>query len=228
MSGFNGYAIAAAQLVSTAIMIKPKRGFVSPTLPNGFVLPDIVAQATIEERHLDRLELTEHPIEQGAAITDHAYILPAEVVLRLGWSASPSIGPNFFNMGLGAAAALGGNVGRGIATAAGLGIAAAGLSNPFTAEDIIRSIYNAILTMYQNRAVFTLYTGKRVYQNMICKMVATETDSYSSKSLPITMECQQLILVNTQTVQLPKSSQSDPSATASTTNRGTQQLMQAK
>lgn len=51
----------------------------------------IVAQVTIEEDHEDELTITEHPVEQGAAITDHAYKRPATVRLQLGWSQSGGV-----------------------------------------------------------------------------------------------------------------------------------------
>lgn len=44
------------------------------------------ADATFEEQHSDELAITEHPVEQGAAITDHAYKRPSALTLRLGWS----------------------------------------------------------------------------------------------------------------------------------------------
>lgn len=47
----------------------------------GGYIPDVV----LEERHEDRLEITEHPIENGANITDHAYKQPAEVEIRVMW-----------------------------------------------------------------------------------------------------------------------------------------------
>lgn len=47
-----------------------------------------VADVTVEEQHLDELVITEHPVQQGAAITDHAFKKPASVVIRCGWSNS--------------------------------------------------------------------------------------------------------------------------------------------
>ena len=38
----------------------------------------------IEESHEDSLMITEHPVEQGAAISDHAYLKPSTVSLRVG------------------------------------------------------------------------------------------------------------------------------------------------
>ncbi|MBK3400835.1 phage baseplate protein [Methylobacterium ajmalii] len=48
------------------------------------ILPDVV----VEEVHRDALAITQHPVEQGASITDHAYRLPAVVEVRYGWSDS--------------------------------------------------------------------------------------------------------------------------------------------
>lgn len=49
---------------------------------------DFTAQVTIEESHADTLTITDHPIEQGAVITDHAFKNPAELTLSVGWSDS--------------------------------------------------------------------------------------------------------------------------------------------
>jgi hypothetical protein len=47
----------------------------------------IVAQVWISEQERDELHITEHPVEQGAPISDHAYKRPSEVIIRCGWSA---------------------------------------------------------------------------------------------------------------------------------------------
>jgi hypothetical protein len=47
-----------------------------------------IADVTIEEDHTDEVMITEHPVEQGAAITDHAYKVPAKVTVTAGWSNS--------------------------------------------------------------------------------------------------------------------------------------------
>jgi hypothetical protein len=48
----------------------------------------VVAQITVEETHTDDLAVTDHPVEMGAEISDHAYKKPAELVIRLSWSNS--------------------------------------------------------------------------------------------------------------------------------------------
>lgn len=49
---------------------------------------NLIAQVTIEENHLDELQITDHPVEQGAVITDHSFKRPAEVTIKAGWSNS--------------------------------------------------------------------------------------------------------------------------------------------
>ena len=46
----------------------------------------IIADVTIDEVARDDLEITRHPVEVGAAITDHSFKLPAEIIVRCGWS----------------------------------------------------------------------------------------------------------------------------------------------
>lgn len=49
---------------------------------------EIRATVTIEESGTDDLEITQHPVQRGAAITDHAYVKPAALSLRLGFDAT--------------------------------------------------------------------------------------------------------------------------------------------
>lgn len=46
----------------------------------------IIADAVLEERHSDEMVMTDHPVEVGSTITDHAYRLPATLVLTYVWS----------------------------------------------------------------------------------------------------------------------------------------------
>ena len=46
----------------------------------------IIADAVIEEDHDDEMVITEHPVEQGSSISDHAYALPVKLQLVYGWS----------------------------------------------------------------------------------------------------------------------------------------------
>ncbi len=49
---------------------------------------DITMDVTVEESHTDELEITSHPVEQGASVTDNAYLRPSAVTVRAGASDS--------------------------------------------------------------------------------------------------------------------------------------------
>lgn len=46
----------------------------------------IIPSVVISEKHHDALEITEHPVEVGAAVADHAYRRPSEVVMQVGFA----------------------------------------------------------------------------------------------------------------------------------------------
>ncbi len=60
-------------------------------LRQGRSIGGIIPNVTIEEHHRDELAITDHPVEQGAAITDHAFKMPAEVTMQCGWSSSGAL-----------------------------------------------------------------------------------------------------------------------------------------
>src|SRR5881398_845188 len=48
----------------------------------GNLLPDCVMQEVYE----DRLQITMHPVESGANVSDHAFVLPRTVEMQIGWA----------------------------------------------------------------------------------------------------------------------------------------------
>lgn len=60
-------------------------------LRQGRSIAGIIPQVVIEEKHRDELVITNHPVQNGANITDHAYKQPSMVSLRYGWSTSGAL-----------------------------------------------------------------------------------------------------------------------------------------
>ena len=82
MSLVDSAASAANQLIGDvagnyALIFSPVRNI-------GGIFSDV----TIEEVHNDRLEITQHPIQTGAVVTDHSFALPAQLTIRCGSSDS--------------------------------------------------------------------------------------------------------------------------------------------
>lgn len=50
----------------------------------GTLFPDV----TVREVMRDELVITDHPVERGAAISDHAFARPCEIEMQVGWSDS--------------------------------------------------------------------------------------------------------------------------------------------
>lgn len=233
MSQYSGFVNVGLQIGLDTILVKPKRGFFNVLAGDGSSLADIIAHATVEESHIDEMEITEHPVEQGAAIADHAFKRPAEVTLHLAWSNSPNKDSGLVSAAISGAATTNAAARR-VANAAGIAVAGA---QAFTmvqasmngkAVGQMIDVYNKLLKLQASRALFDLYTGKRVYNNMICKSLGTPTDYKSENSLFVTMVCRQLLIVGTETVQLPKTTQANPSETASPVNNGTVSAIPAK
>lgn len=163
---------------------------------------EIEVMATLEEIHTNNLQTTEHPIEVGAPITDHAYLRPAEVVMRCGWTNSS------FAALSGAVAALfnGGEVG----------------------DKYTDSIYSQLLALQESREPFDIITSARQYSNMLITSLRLDRDEKTSNILMVTVTCRQVLLVYTQATTLPpRENQADPASTTETQETGVKQPVSA-
>lgn len=160
---------------------------------------DIEIMASLEEVYTDALQTTDHPVEQGADITDHSFKRPSEVVIRCGWTNSS------FTALSGAVEAL---------------FSGGGLS----AADYVSGVYSQLLALQESRAPFNITTNKRQYTNMLIQSLRVDTDSKTSNALMVTATCKQIIIVNTQATTLPpREQQAAPEKTAEVQKTGVKQ-----
>lgn len=167
----------------------------------GPIFPD----CAIEERHEDTLEITRHPVEQGVTISDHCYVNPAELVMRVGWSPSST---NIL-----------GTLTGGISDIASAAITG-GLSGveSFLSGDKLADVYDELLALQAKRTPFTVVTGKRVYDNMLMRSLRVTTDRDTENVLMAEAVFQEVIIVATKTATLPPLTQQlNPADTASPT-----------
>ena len=202
MSEFLGFVNAAAQLGLSAVLVRPKRN-----------IGPFVAHVTLRESHDDEMEITEHPVEQGAAIADHAYKRPASVVIECGWSNSPQT-----------AGVLDAVVNSVKGTVAGVQSIITG-----NAPNSIRDLYAKMLQLQVGKTPFDVSTGKRSYSNMLIRHITVVTDPKTENALLMTIQLRQVLIVSTQTlnVSAPASQQSSPESTAPPVNLGTKALVPA-
>jgi hypothetical protein len=214
-------AVAAGQIALQLLNRKRKRGFDDGS--GTLIIPD----ATIEEVHTDDMEITDHPVEQGVAVADHAFKRPAEVVITAGFSDSPN-NSGILTQLVGAAA----NSNAAVKAVLGLSELAS------AAESVVNMVsgtsggsassaaYARFLAMQANRTLFTIYTGKRIYKNMLIKSLATTTDQKTENSAIIRISCKQILMAQTQTVTVPDSSvMANPQQNGATMNMGIQSLL---
>ena len=179
---------------------------------------------TLEEVHHDEIEITDHPVEFGATISDHAFRRPSEIRISCGWSNSPS-NTSLGNVILAAGSALSGAV-AGAAAAIGAGVV--NILTGSAGQDVIVDMYDKIYKLQQGLIPFDVVTGKRKYSNMLMKSLMVHTDQKSENILAVTMECREVIIARTQTVTVPNAAvMAAPQKNAPVQNAGTKSLVQA-
>ena len=112
----------------------------------GTIIPDV----TIEEHFSDRAQVTQHPLSKGTPISDHMFMLPKTVTMRIGFSNSNIVG-GLVQAGIGA-----------IAGGASLLDTGSNVLGLFT-EQRCNQIYKKLLDLQTSRTPFVLTTGKRTY-----------------------------------------------------------------
>lgn len=184
-------------------------------MPNfaGFITIDpkrsidtLVAHVTLEEVSNDELQITEHPVEIGANITDHSFKRTPDLLIRCGWSNASLAG-----------------------VLAGVkGLISAVTGGDAFGSDYVSGIYNELLALQESRIPFDVSTGKRLYSNMLMRSLSVTTDERSEYTLMVTAVFKQVLIVETQATTLPpRDDQADPAATAETSDTGVKQVATA-
>lgn len=159
----------------------------------GRTIMGLFADVTVEEKHKDELKITEHPTEVGAAISDHAYKEPPEVMMKVGWSESAGTLNGFLGDTI-----LGGNTSLTI-------------------------VYQTLLQLQEQAVPLIISTGKRLYTNMLIKSLGCTTDLQTENVLMIDITFKKVIMVSTQTTFIAIENQASPEATAGVADGGTVQ-----
>lgn len=155
----------------------------------GLIIPSVV----ISEKHSDSLEITEHPVETGAPVSDHAYKRPSEVVMEIGFSGGGSL--------------------LDFVDTSSLGLTL-GLSP--------RETYQQILDLQASRIPFDVVTGKRLYSNMLIRAIEVTTDRTSENVLMAVLTLREVIITQTQQITVAdKADMKEGANTSAIINSGT-------
>lgn len=155
----------------------------------GLIVPSVV----VSEKHNDTLEITEHPVETGAPVSDHAYKRPSEVVMEVGFAGGGSL-LDFIDT-------------------SSLGLTL-GLSPKET--------YQQILDLQTSRIPFDVVTGKRLYSNMLIRAIEVTTDRTSENVLMAVLTLREVIITQTQQITVAdKADMKEGANTSAVINSGT-------
>lgn len=89
----------------------------------------------------------------------------------------------------------------------------------------VQQVYDQFLTLQASRETFTIYTGKRIYDNMLIRRLHTKSNDKEENVAMLDVECQEILITTTQTVTVPPaSSMKNPQNNAATSNAGAQSL----
>ena len=153
----------------------------------------IQLDAVISEAHSNEVSLTSNPVELGAEITDHAVVQPKKLNIVAQVSDTP--------MGL---AAFGQIVDL-----------VTGLFGTSTTDNITRSnaAYNAIIQLQEEREPIEIQTKLKLYTNMIITNVSVQQDKNTSRIVRMSIDLQQVIITESEVVQLTEEQLQAGSAT---------------
>ena len=154
----------------------------------GIFVPDVV----VSEKHSDALEITEHPVETGAPINDHAYKRASEVTMECGFAGGGSL-LDLVNI-----------------SGIGLGIG----KSP-------KEIYQQLLELQESRIPFDVITGKRTYSNMLIRALEVTTERATENVLSCVLTLREVIITQTQQISVAdKADMSEGISTAAVQSSG--------
>lgn len=161
---------------------------------------------TFSEETTDEVVVTQHPVEYGSPITDHAYSKPTVFTISAGFQ-----GAGITNLIQSAINTVTEITENGI----------------FGEKDsLLQKQYKTILKLFKDKKTLQIVTRKRVYKNMLPTKLMVTTNKDNELVLNYTLTCQEVIMAqaNTSIIALDKV---DVPEIADAVNTGSQSLIEA-
>jgi hypothetical protein len=143
----------------------------------------IVLDASVSETHTAEVEVTEHPVEQGVNIIDHARVKPRRLTIEGLISATPMA----FT--------------EAVAPQSSRGISFVAHTAP-VGMDLVTRAYADLLKLRADGTLVTVSTGLETYQNMLIKSLVFPRNASIGYSLRFTAELVEVRIVQNKTVKL--------------------------
>lgn len=92
-------------------------------------------------------------------------------------------------------------------------------------SNYVQEAYENFLGLQANLQPFDVVTGKRLYTDMVIRLLHTETDEKTENALFLEVDLMQIIIVQTQAVSVPpNANMNNPAANGASANLGLQSL----
>lgn len=166
----------------------------------------IQLDAVLTESHNSTVRTTKNPVEVGAEITDHSIIDPKKINIVAQVSDTP----------------------LGVAALGQLVDSVTNLFGTATSDNITRSsaAYNAMILLQEAREPIEVQTKLKLYTDMIITGISTTQDKDTSRIVSMSINLEEILLVESQVIKLNPEQLSDGSATeqaSSAEKKGRQQ-----
>ncbi|WP_315313137.1 phage baseplate protein [Pantoea vagans] len=152
----------------------------------------IVPDVVVSEKHSDTLEITEHPVEDKAPVADHAFRRPSDLVMEVGFAGGGSL--------------------LDLLDTSSIGVSL-GLSP--------KEVYQELIDLQRSRVPFSVTTGKRIYSNMLIRVLDVTTDKATENVLAATLTLREVLITSTQSIAVAdKADMSQGVSTSAVQNAG--------
>lgn len=156
----------------------------------------ILFDATVRDSHESSATITEHPVDEGANISDHIRPDLDQVTLQVVVSNTPIVSPIDHNDGV-----------VGTQQQVELGSGAMASANVLVFDGAVtrvRSVYEALLDLKNSGTLVNVLTSLREYESMGIKRISPIREAKSGNSLVATVEFKQIRVVSSEIVPSPE------------------------
>lgn len=170
---------------------------------------------TLSESTNDTLQITKHPVQQGATITDHSFIMPTSLSMNIQFK--PSLTDDLLTGGI--SGAIGGVLGAASNALGDVFGVTGGSAGP------LAKAYKKLLELQASRLPFKITTPKRIYNSMLIASLGLTTDKRTENVLSISATFEEIIIVQVTTTNVPRIRQKKPQKTAKTEKTGNKSVI---
>lgn len=198
---------------------KPIRTKLTSDATGDVLLVDVTTSAEPEHDS----DLSDHPVEDDYSITDNMKLKPITLQIQGTISESPiNLAAEAQGLTSAASSALGSKVG-------GFGTAAGAIGGGFLGGALFKTsgrpdldAYNILITLQKAKRLVTIVTALTEYKNMVLQKITFPKDQSTGRQLKFSATFREVIIVQSQTIQIANASPDVKAGATASSDLGTQ------